>query len=50
MGTCLHSPAADIPNARTAGHVYFGDVRVGTIAKRVGIPHDEDSRETAHKL
>jgi hypothetical protein len=23
-------------------HVYYGDVRVGTIAKRVGIPHDED--------
>src|SRR6202789_3472538 len=23
-------------------HVYYGDVRVGTIAKRVGIPFDED--------
>jgi hypothetical protein len=23
-------------------HVYYGDVRVGTIAVRVGIPHDED--------
>ena len=23
-------------------HVYYGDVRVGTIAKRVAIPHDED--------
>jgi hypothetical protein len=23
-------------------HVYYGDVRVGTIALRTGIPHDED--------
>jgi len=23
-------------------HVYYGDVRVGTIAIRSGIPHDED--------
>jgi hypothetical protein len=23
-------------------HVYFGDVHAGTIAKRIGIPHDED--------
>jgi hypothetical protein len=23
-------------------HVYYGDVRVGTIAIRIGIPHDED--------
>jgi len=23
-------------------HVYFGDVHVGTIARRVGQPHDED--------
>jgi hypothetical protein len=23
-------------------HVYYGDVRVGTIAKRIGIPPDED--------
>jgi hypothetical protein len=23
-------------------HVYYGDVRVGTIAERVGIPFDED--------
>jgi hypothetical protein len=23
-------------------HVYYGDVRVGTIAKRIGIPIDED--------
>ena len=23
-------------------HVYYGDVRAGTIAKRVGIPFDED--------
>jgi hypothetical protein len=24
-------------------HVYYGDVHVGTIARRVGIPHDEEA-------
>jgi hypothetical protein len=28
--------------AHECWHVYLGDVRVGTIAKRVGIPFDED--------
>jgi hypothetical protein len=23
-------------------HIYYGDVHVGTIAIRIGIPHDED--------
>ena len=23
-------------------HIYFGDVHVGTIARRAGIPHDKD--------
>jgi hypothetical protein len=32
------------PEAREeCWHVYYGDVRVGTIAIRSGIPHDEDS-------
>ena len=31
------------PEAREeCWHVYFGDVHVGTIALRAGIPHDED--------
>jgi hypothetical protein len=30
------------PERPDCWHVYYGDVRVGTIAKRVGIPHDED--------
>lgn len=31
------------PDARKdCWHVYFGDVRVGTIAIRSGIPHDQD--------
>jgi hypothetical protein len=28
-----------------AWHLYYGDVRVGTIAIRTGIPHDEDPWE-----
>src|SRR5450631_480193 len=30
------------PERPDCWHVYYGDVRVGTIAVRVGIPHDED--------
>jgi hypothetical protein len=26
-------------------HIYYGDVRVGTIARRVGNPHDTDPWE-----
>jgi hypothetical protein len=32
----------DIEAPDECWHVYYGDVRVGTIAKRVGIPFDED--------
>ena len=30
------------PERKDCWHVYYGDVHVGTIAIRVGIPHDED--------
>jgi hypothetical protein len=30
------------PERQDYWHVYFGDVHVGTIASRVGQPHDED--------
>jgi hypothetical protein len=33
------------PKRPDCWHVYFGDVRVGTIARRVGLPHDEDPWE-----
>jgi hypothetical protein len=32
----------DIEAPDECWHVYYGDVRVGTITKRVGIPFDED--------
>ena len=32
----------DLEAADECWHVYFGDVRAGTIAKRIGIPPDED--------
>jgi hypothetical protein len=36
------------PEAREeCWHVYYGDVHAGTIAIRVGIPHDEDPWEWA---
>jgi hypothetical protein len=33
------------PERRDCWHVYYGDVKVGTIAVRSGIPHDEDPWE-----
>jgi hypothetical protein len=30
------------PERHDCWHVYFGDVHVGTIARRVGQPHDHD--------
>jgi hypothetical protein len=30
---------------RDCWHIYYGDVHVGTIAKRTGAPHDEDPWE-----
>src|SRR5260370_4892802 len=30
------------PDRPDCWHVYYGDVHVGTIAIRIGIPHDED--------
>jgi hypothetical protein len=30
------------PDRHDCWHVYYGDVRVGTIAKRVGVPPDQD--------
>ncbi|SHG21914.1 hypothetical protein [Bradyrhizobium erythrophlei] len=30
------------PKRQDCWHVYYGDVHVGTIAIRAGIPHDED--------
>ena len=30
------------PERQDCWHVYFGDVHVGTIARRVGQPHDQD--------
>src|SRR5882757_8832433 len=33
------------PERQDCWHVYFGDVHVGTIARRVGQPHDEDPWE-----
>ena len=33
------------PERQDCWHVYYGDVRVGTIARRVGQPHDEDPWE-----
>jgi hypothetical protein len=33
------------PERQDCRHVYFGDVRVGTIARRTGQPHDEDPWE-----
>ena len=30
------------PGRQDCWHVYFGDVKVGTIAIRTGIPHHED--------
>jgi hypothetical protein len=41
-GPCSPSPAADIANAK---HVYYGDVHVGTIARRTGCPVDVDQWE-----
>ena len=35
------------PERQDCWHVYYGDVHVGTIAIRVGCPHDEDPREWA---
>jgi hypothetical protein len=32
----------DLEAADECWHVYYGDVRVGTIAKRIGIPLSED--------
>jgi hypothetical protein len=32
--------STDAPEA--CSHIYYGDVQVGTIAIRIGIPHDED--------
>ena len=37
---CPHRRSPDAPDE--CWHVYFGDVRVGTIAIRTGIPHHED--------
>lgn len=31
------------PERQDCWHVYFGDVHVGTIARRVGQPHDQDA-------
>jgi hypothetical protein len=39
---CPNSPAADA--REECWHVYYGDVHVGTIAIRTGIPFDEDLR------
>ena len=33
------------PERPDCWHIYFGDVRVGTIARRIGQPHDEDPWE-----
>jgi hypothetical protein len=33
------------PERQDCWHVYFGDVKVGTIAMHVGRPHDEDPWE-----
>jgi hypothetical protein len=33
------------PERQDCWHIYFGDVRVGTVARRVGQPHDEDPWE-----
>jgi hypothetical protein len=33
------------PERQDCWHIYFGDVQVGTIARRVGQPHDEDPWE-----
>jgi len=35
----------DFEAQKECWHVYYGDVHVGTIAVRVGIPHDEDPWE-----
>jgi hypothetical protein len=32
----------DLESADECWHVYFGDVRVGTIAEHIGIPPGED--------
>jgi hypothetical protein len=41
---CPNLPAADIPSATTAGTpiTYYGDVDIGTIALRAGVPVDVD--------
>jgi hypothetical protein len=36
------SPRRDLEAPDECWHVYFGDVHVGTIAIRSGIPHDKD--------
>ena len=33
------------PERTDCWHIYFGDVHVGTIARRVGQPHDQDPRQ-----
>ena len=42
MGACPNSPAAASPEAKEeCWQIFYGDIRVGTIAKRVGIPNDK---------
>jgi hypothetical protein len=43
MPTLTRRRSTDAP--RECWQVYFGDVRVGTIGRRAGQPHDEDSWE-----
>jgi hypothetical protein len=40
-GPCPNSPAA-ADHRHKCWHIYYGDVHVGTIAERVGNPHDTD--------
>ena len=45
MMPCPSLPAAAISKPAKCRQIYFGDVRVGTIAIRTGNPHDTDPWE-----
>ena len=44
MGPCRAHPR-HYPERQDCWHVYFGDVHVGAIGRRVGCPHDKDPWE-----
>jgi len=45
MPACPTLSAGDFADRQDCWHIYYGDVRAGTIAMRVGNPHNTDQWE-----